>query len=103
MAGPCPESEERRFFQAHEMVHVPGEIVKEVVELPVAIAVTDACARFFRKIPGQLGLISRPGLVEGGLGYGGCPSRSCGRGERGTQQRARGQCAAKVELVEIAI
>src|SRR6202040_1307559 len=42
-------------------------------------------------------------LVERRLGYGGRPSRSCGRSERGTQQRARGQCATIVELVEIAI
>ena len=65
MGGPRPEPEERRFLQSHEMVQVAGQKIIEVVEVPVAIAVTDARPRFFRNVPGQFGLISRPGLVEG--------------------------------------
>ena len=80
MDGPCPEPEERRFLQADEMVHVSGQIIIEVVEVPVAIAVTDARARFFRKVPSEFGLISRPGLVERRLGYGGRRSWGVGVG-----------------------
>src|ERR1035438_6513185 len=57
MDGPCPEPEERRFLQTHEMVHVSRQIIKEVVEVPVAIAVTDADAGLFRKIPSEFGLV----------------------------------------------
>src|ERR1039457_3854355 len=103
MDGPCPEPEERRFLQTHEMVHVSGQIIKEVVEVPVAIAVTDADAGFFRKIPGEFGLVSCPSLVEGRLGYGRRPSWRCWRSKCGTQQGARWHCTAIVEFVEIAI
>ena len=51
MGGPRPEPEQRRFLQAHEMVHVSGQIIVEVVEVPIAIAVADAGSQLFSKCP----------------------------------------------------
>src|SRR5208283_5559574 len=97
MGGTCPEAEERRFFQPHEMIQVSGQIIIEVVEVPVAVAVPDASPDLFRNVPCEFGLISRPGLVEERLRYGRRSSRNCGYSKRRAQQRTRRHRAAIVE------
>jgi len=52
MRGPCPEAEESRLFQANEMVQVSSQKINEVVEISVAVAVTDASPGFLGNVPG---------------------------------------------------
>ena len=85
----------------HEMVHVSGQIIIEVVEDPIAIAETDAGPRFFRNVPGQFGLISLPGLVEGRLGQGGASSLARWRSVESAACTVH--CTTTVDLVEIGI
>ena len=82
------------------MVQVSGQKIVEVVEVPVAIAETDARAYLFRNVPGQFKLISLPILVERRLDHRGCHGRG---GERRTQKIAWWRCAAIVVLAEISI
>src|ERR1700733_7126791 len=102
MGGPRPEPEERRLFQAHEMVQISWQKIVEVVEVSVAVAVSDASADLFRYVPGGFGLISSPGLIER-RGLQGGYNRRRGSAQRG-QQRAR-FCvdAITIDFAEIAI
>src|SRR6202167_242346 len=87
------------------MVQVSGQKIIEVVEVPIAIAVPDARAGFFRNVPGEFGLISSPGLVEGRLDNGG-DRRGRGSAQRSQQCarcRRRGGWTVTVDFVEIAI